>query len=486
MSRRQPQVLDIYTRVSRLGDDRQRSTEGQADDCTARVAERGARIGEVHVDSGRSAWNPRVRRPGWDRLMTRLESGATGGVVVFDLARFSRRPVEGERLIAAAENGLLVLDSEGEYDLMSASGKKAFRDQLAAAAYESDRLSTRVRRGKRLKAMRGEPNGTGRPFGFEADGVTIRESEAAVLRELTARVLAGESLNVLVADLASRGVPTAPGGPWTATSLRQVLTRPRNAGLVAYRGAVVARLPGEAILPEDVYDQVGAVFAARRRGRPVSDAYLCSGVAHCGLCGHTLGGRPRSGGEAYPDGAPRRQYVCQRRGNAGGCGRVVVDQRELDRHARALVVAILGDPRNAARVEAKLKAATAKRRKLDDEIAQCEHLAGELATRLGRGEMSLARHDKAAAPLDKRLAELRARRAELDTVPAEPVPASAVAASRAEIAADWDAATTATAERRALLRRALNGRRLVVMPADPHAPRRFDPNRIVIEDGRMR
>lgn len=86
-----------------------------------------------------------------------------------------------------------MLDSEGEYDLTTANGRKTFRDQLNAAAYESDRLSTRVKRGKRVKATRGEPNHSWRPFGFEQDGVTVRESESVVLREMVARVLAGES-----------------------------------------------------------------------------------------------------------------------------------------------------------------------------------------------------------------------------------------------------------------------------------------------------
>ncbi|WP_143861303.1 recombinase family protein [Nocardia amikacinitolerans] len=144
-------MLDIYARVSRVGDERQRSTGGQVDDCTVRVQDLGATVGRVHVDDGRSAWNPIVRRPKWDSLMTRLESGETGGVVVFDIARFSRRPIEGERLILAVERGLVVLDSEGEYDLETANGRKAFRDQLNAAAYESDRLSSRVKRGKRVK-----------------------------------------------------------------------------------------------------------------------------------------------------------------------------------------------------------------------------------------------------------------------------------------------------------------------------------------------
>jgi site-specific DNA recombinase len=48
-------VLDVYARVSRLGDDRQRSTGGQVEDCQARIEERGAQVGEVHIDSGRSA-----------------------------------------------------------------------------------------------------------------------------------------------------------------------------------------------------------------------------------------------------------------------------------------------------------------------------------------------------------------------------------------------------------------------------------------------
>lgn len=160
-------VLDIYARVSRVGDERQRSTGGQVDDCTVRVQDLGATVGVVHVDDGRSAWNPSVKRPSWDRMMARLESGETGGVVVFDMARFSRRPIEGERLILAAERGLVMLDSEGEYDLETANGRKTFRDQLNAAAYESDRLSSRVKRGKRVKAARGESNHSHRPFGYE-------------------------------------------------------------------------------------------------------------------------------------------------------------------------------------------------------------------------------------------------------------------------------------------------------------------------------
>jgi hypothetical protein len=47
--------------------------------------------------------------------MQRLEAGDTGGVIVWDLARFSRRPIEGERFIATAERcrGALPADRAG-------------------------------------------------------------------------------------------------------------------------------------------------------------------------------------------------------------------------------------------------------------------------------------------------------------------------------------------------------------------------------------
>jgi DNA invertase Pin-like site-specific DNA recombinase len=111
------------TRGCPQGDKQQRSTSGQVGACRAVLAERGCRP-RVLVDDGKSAWNPRTVREDWDRLMARLETGAAAGVIVFDLERFSRQPAEGERLIAAAERGLLVLDSDAEFDLTSATGKK--------------------------------------------------------------------------------------------------------------------------------------------------------------------------------------------------------------------------------------------------------------------------------------------------------------------------------------------------------------------------
>src|ERR1700704_1963639 len=150
---------DIYARVSRVKSKKKNepSTGGQVAVCRLRLADLGLPEGEVLVDPGRSAWNPAVKRPAWDELMDRLERGVSGGFIVFDLERFTRQPKDGGRMIGVAARGLLVLDSESGSDLRTRNGKKASRDAINAAAYSSDRLSTRSARGKKLKAMAGEP-----------------------------------------------------------------------------------------------------------------------------------------------------------------------------------------------------------------------------------------------------------------------------------------------------------------------------------------
>lgn len=476
-----PQLeLDVYARVSRIGDERQRSPEGQVIDCRARIEERGDRVGQVFVDRGKSAWNPKVKRLEFGLLMERLESGAADGVVVFDLARFSRRPIEGERLIVAAERGLVVLDSEGEYDLLSASGRKHFRDQLAAAAYESDRLSTRVKRGKRLKAGKGETNGTHRPFGFEPDRMTVRESEAAIIREIADRILAGDARDTqdaLARELTARGIRTATGREWSSQSLRQTMTSPHINGWVTHRGEKIKQ-SRPAILDDITAGRLTALYAARRRGRPISTRYLLSGIARCGRCGKPLVGRPRANMRPYDDGSVRRQYWCQYRPAYGGCQGISVDQRALDGRVRDMTVGILADPRHAAAVAAAAAEHADQAAELDRQIAELDELAVALSTRLGRREISLARYDAAVGPLDAELAELRGRREALGAGPEPPPDAAATAESLQVWQRRWGAAVVG--ERRALIRQALGGRRLVVLPLDRHAPRQFDPARVQI------
>ena len=397
--------------------------------------------------------------------MERLEAGDAGGVIVFDLARFSRRPIEGERLIAVAERGLIVLDSESAYDLTTASGKKAFRDQMSAGAYESDRLSTRSRRGKRLKAMKGEPNTSRRPFGYRADRVIPDTAEAAIVREMAKRILDGEPMAGVAADLNARGIRGVRGALWDSAAVHTVLTHHQLAGIIAYKGEPVGRMQGEPILDMQTWERLQALFASRRQGRPPWDDYVASGIVRCGTCSGGVTGKtwlscPK------PDGGYKRVYTCKR------CVGVNVDQIEMDNVLRELVVETLADPRHAAAVEAAAAERASRAEKLDAAIAEADATARALADRLGRGEITLDRYDAATGPLDRRLAEMRAQRAVLDVeVAAEPDPALATAA-REQWQARWAEGTTT--QRRSLLRQALRGRTLSILPV-PRGPARSTP-----------
>ena len=471
--------VDIYARVSYLKRKTQRelTAEGQVAVCRLRLADLGLQEGEVLVDPGRSAWNPAVKRPAWDELMDRLERGVSGGMIVFDLERFTRQPKDGERMIELAATGLLVLDSESEYDLRTPNGKKAFRDGINAAAYYSDRLSTRTSRGRKLKAMSGRPNGSQRPFGFEADLVTIREDEAEVIRELTRRFLSREPQNALVCDLNERGVLTSQGKPWITRTLQQLLTRERNCGRIIHTDlttgitSVVGHLPGTPIITEDEFDQVCATFAARRRSQPNSATYLCTGVAVCGRsdCGSPLHGRARKDMKPYDDGSVHREYWCGP--YPRGCGRIMVDQRGLDEAAAALAIEILADPRHADAVETTAGEMKTEADRLDLAIAEAENVAEALADRLGRGEMTRSRYDVVIRPLDERIAKLKAERAALGDLSLHRPPA----VSREHWQRRWKEADAG--ERRALLQMALRGRRLIIDPASPKRAERSDVTR---------
>lgn len=137
----------------------------------------------------------------------------------------------------------------------------------------------------------------------------VREAEAQVIREATKSVLAGRSVRTVADDLHARGLRTSTGKEWTYSRLRDVLIRPRNAGLLskgrADRGEaeIVGPAVWPAILDEETWRAVYDLLTdpARRKQDGNRLRWLGSGVYRCGLCGSLLraapfGGTPSRGG----------------------------------------------------------------------------------------------------------------------------------------------------------------------------------------------
>jgi chromosome segregation ATPase len=165
----------------------------------------------------------------------------------------------------------------------------------------------------------------------------------------------------------------------------------------------------------------------------------------------------------YPDGSVHREYWCSPAAHNGGCGKLFVDQRALDKAAEALTIEILSDDRHADAIEATSRELESEAARLDLAIAEAESVAEALSDRLGRGEVTLSRYDIAVRPLDERLAKLRAEREALgDTTSQRPQ-----RASREHWQRRWDSAESE--EKRTLLRMALRGRRIIVDLPEPGA-----------------
>ncbi len=409
-----------------------------------------------------------------------------------------RLPRDLERLLEFSDRGLTLGCAHGEWDLSDPNDRFILRVEGAHACRSSDDASRRIR--KRLTRLRsnGVAHAGARAFGFPgkaraapgtgtkgmkgagARGVRGEEVSAEVVaRERVAieagtrAVLAGVSFTALAEGWNEAGLCTASGGRWTPVQVRQVLARPRNAGLVEHEGQVVGRMPGEPIVERGEFERLRALVAGRRRGRPPGERYTASGVLRCGCCGHRLTGRPHSG--TYPDGTARRQYHCNKGG--GGCGGVAADVRAVDRELGAFVMRRLSDPQHAAAVAAARAQVADRLSAVHAEIAECEAIGEALADRLGRREMTLAAFDKPNEPITADLARLTAERDTLTTEePAGPVQVQDATA----VGTQWDDAQTP--ERRGMLIAALGSLRLVLDPASKNGPRVFNPARIRIAD----
>jgi site-specific DNA recombinase len=262
---------------------------------------------------------------------------------------------------------------------------------------------------------------------------------------------------------------TAMDNPWTAVAVRDVLTRPMNAGLVEYEGAPVGRMPGEPILEMSTFERLRALRASRRRGRVPSESYVATGILRCGRCDHVLAGRKLARKDSYADGTRQRRYYCPKQ--RGGCGKTSVVMSGADREIELLVVERLSDPEHAAQVTAYTTKRAERLAQVREDIADVEELAEALSDRLGRMEMTLSAFDRANKPLAARLAALVAERTSLESGELGPVNV----ATREEIQAQWDAADPAG--RRTMLTRALGRWHLVVDP--PRQPGRgFDRERL--------
>lgn len=335
----------IYARISSDVEGTGLGVARQLEDCRKLAADRGWPVGAEYVDNDVSAFSGKPRRQ-YARMLADLASGDRDAVIVYNLDRLHRRPVELEEFVTLCESvGVRdVATVTADIDLGNDDGLFMARIFAAFAAKESGRKSARIRRKMLQNAQAGLPHGSARPFGYEADKITVREAEAAVVREMVDRYLAGQSLRSLTIWLNESQVAPSVAASWQTTAVRQVLSSGRIAGLREHRGEVIGQAVWPAIITPVQRDRVLARMAARSVTKTrTARTYLLSGMLRCGRCGNRLYSQAR---HSNPQNRIRR-YVCLKGPDHGGCGRLTVVAAPVEELLAEAVLARLDSPQLA-------------------------------------------------------------------------------------------------------------------------------------------
>lgn len=329
-------------------------------------------IRETYTDNDLSAFSG-VERPEYQRMLSDIEAGKVGLVIIWHANRLHRSTDEVNAFIRLArKHGVkLYSTSKGEfYNLEKASGRKQLRDDTSEAEYESEHRGERVALARKRQARNGDYGGGVRPFGWGVDTGRVRsvcvnpkapamdriyedrpvldmtrhrEDEAAEIQKWADDLLSGVSMRQVLADLAARGVKTVAEADgrelrkngktvkhegWNSRTIKQILTHPRTSGHSVYRGEIVKRNAFAPIIPEEKRQALITLFTdpTRKTTPGNTPKWLGSLIYRCGVCddGTIMTARKNSRGTFI--------YRCRTKGH---CSRIAHD---VDQFVEAVMI----------------------------------------------------------------------------------------------------------------------------------------------------
>lgn len=456
-----PRRCGIYVRISQDRTGQALGVGRQEKACRQTAEERDWPVVKVYVDNDVSASTGKVR-PRYKEMLADLNAGVINAVVVWDLDRLTRRPIEIEEFINLADERKVALASvDRDVDLSTDNGRLFARIKGAVARAEVERKSERTKAANLQAAEQGRPPGGTRPFGFSPDKVTPLQPEAKALAQATRDVLAGESLHEIARSWNERGLLTTTGKTWIATTVRQVLLRPRNAGLREHRGEIIGKAAWKPLVPEETWRALVTLLAdpSRRTAPGNKPRWLLSGIARCGYDGCDLTMRIASNNER--NGARRLVYRCR------SGGHLARQAAETDAFIEAVVVERLSRPDAVSLLVVETDVDIAA---LHEEARVLRARQEALALEAAAGELTVAQMRVVNRSLSTRVADVEAQIAS-----ASQTSALAELVGHDDVQARWNALSIT--RKRAIVDTLMT---VTVLPVGRGAGRTFDPSSIEI------
>jgi site-specific DNA recombinase len=274
-------------------------------------------------DGGFSGGN--LDRPALRRLLEDIEARRVDCVVVYKVDRLSRSLLDFARLIDRFDQrSVSFVSVTQQFNTTSSLGRLTLNILLSFAEFERQIISERTRDKMSAARRKGKWVGGTPVLGYDVDPtggrLIVNDKEAQRVREIFQLFKTHRSLLKVVAELASRrwrnkswrsksGIQHV-GRPFTAATVRCLLTNAIYAGQVRYRGEIY---PGEhsPLVEPELWEEVSAEFAARQRRLSeviwANQKALLAGLLFCKSCN-----RPMIPTYTAKLGRRFRYYVCQK------------------------------------------------------------------------------------------------------------------------------------------------------------------------------
>jgi site-specific DNA recombinase len=346
---------------ARFSSDLQRaaSIEDQFRNCRKRAESEGWTITATYADAAISGADS--ARPQYQAMLAAADRREFDVLIVDDLSRLARDQVESERVIRRLEfRGLRLIAVSDGYDSQTKAATRKIQRTVKGLVNEMrlDELREQVHRGLTGQAEKGYWCG-GRPYGFrlrpildpsqtDAYGqpakigtkLEINPEQAAIVREIFASYVSGQSCRTIAVELNRRGVPSSGSSwkrkvrrckGWAGSAVRQMIINPLYTGLVRWNVSQFVRDPDTGkhkrlkrpktewqqfrdeslrVVSDDTFER--AKERTRVRGNPDTrlksgyrPKFLLSGLLRCKCGAHFIMGDAR----AYVCGG-RREGAC--------------------------------------------------------------------------------------------------------------------------------------------------------------------------------
>lgn len=295
----------IYCRISRDAEGDGEGVERQERLCRALAERLDLNVINVYTDNDIGAsdrTSTTKQRTAYQQMIEDARAGKFHHLLAYSNSRLTRRMLELEELIQLHEHSGVIIHTvaSGDDDLSTSDGRMVARIKASVDAAESDRIAERQRAASLHRALQGKPKlQRQRAFGWEADGLTIKEDEAQHIRAGVEKLKQGASVTQIRREWERTGIKTAAGNnDWPWQTIQRVLVGWRTAGVRTYHRKPLRNATGELVMGEwepiiTLKDREDALAMLKQRNikKVRQGTWYLAGKVRCGACGGKMYGQ---------------------------------------------------------------------------------------------------------------------------------------------------------------------------------------------------